>query len=150
MNRNPLRKCFPRGLPEAGFTLVEMLLVLVILGILAGIIYPNISKHGARTRIVAAQTQIRTFRSALAAFEMDNDHFPEGRGGMLSLVQRPRDARNWRGPYLDGDIPKDPWGHDYLYECPGTHNHDGFDIMSMGPDGLAGTEDDISNWAPAK
>jgi prepilin-type N-terminal cleavage/methylation domain-containing protein len=96
-----------------GFTLVEMLLVLVILGVLAAIVYPK------------------------------------GISGLLDLVQKPRDAVNWRGPYLD-NIPKDPWGNDYVYECPGKHNTSSYDVMSVGPDTRSGTDDDIGNWQTAK
>src|ERR1043166_3847608 len=135
-----------RGSASSGFTLVEMLLVLVILGILGAIVYPKVSGHGVRTRRIATETQIRTFRSALTTYEMDNDRYPEGRGGILSLMQKPREARNWHGPYLEGKIPKDPWGNDYLYECPGSHNRESYDLWSAEPDGVSGTEDDITNW----
>lgn len=130
------------------FTLVEMLLVLVILSTLAAIVYPSLAKHGVRARITATKTQIGVFRTGLAAFEMDNDHYPQGRNGLLELVQRPRDAKNWRGPYLEGPIPQDRWGHDFIYECPGKHNPEGYDIASMGPDGILGTQDDITSWLP--
>jgi general secretion pathway protein G len=134
---------------DRGFTLVEMLLVLVILGTLAAIIYPNMAKHGVRARITATKTQIRILSMALAHFEMDNDHFPQGRNGLLELVQRPRDAKNWHGPYLEKPlIPKDPWGHEFIYECPGKHNSQAYDITSLGPDGAEGTADDIASWQP--
>ena len=84
---------------DRGFTLVEMLLVLVILSTLAAVIYPNVSKHGLRARITATKTQIEGLRTALSQFEMDNDRYPQWRNGLLELVQRPRDAKNWRGPY---------------------------------------------------
>ena len=129
-----------------GFTLVEMLLVLVILTTLAAIVLPNMFNKGKEGRITATKVQLQTFRSALAAFEMDNDHYPQGRTGLQDLVQRPREARNWRGPYLDGGLPKDPWGNDYVYECPGRHNPQSYDIASAGPDGHLGTDDDIGNW----
>jgi general secretion pathway protein G len=129
-----------------GFTLVEMLLVLLILSTLAAIIYPSLKDHGRRARFTQAKVQIRTFRTALASFEMDNDHYPQGRDGLLELMQRPRDARNWHGPYLEGAIPKDPWHNDYLYECPGKHTPESYDITSLGPDGTLGTEDDIGSW----
>ena len=140
-----LNKPNSHALSKSGFTLIEMLLVLVILSILAGIIYPNIGGQGLRARITATHVQLDTFQSTLNAFEMDNDHFPKGHDGLTALVQRPRDAKNWRGPYVK-EIPKDPWGHDYLYECPGRHNRDAYDISSAGPDGIPGTEDDIYNW----
>lgn len=133
-----------------GFTLVEMLLVLVILGTLASIVYPSIIGQGQKGRITAATAQIRNFRAALAAFEIDNDRFPKGRDGLFELLRRPNNARNWHGPYLEQGIPKDPWGHDYIYDCPGKHNPASYDIVSMGPDGTLGTDDDITNWQPDK
>jgi general secretion pathway protein G len=131
------------------FTLVEMLLVIVILGTLAAIVYPNVGKQGERARIKATIVQIAAFRNALATFEIDNGHYPKGRTGLQDLVHRPHDTPQWNGPYLD-KIPKDPWKNDYIYECPGKHNPETYDLMSMGPDGVAGTEDDITNWEPDK
>ena len=132
-----------------GFTLVEMLLVLVILGTLAAITYPNMAKHGLRARITATKTQIQVLRTALAQFEMDNDHYPQGRNGLLELVQRPRDAKGWRGPYLEKKvIPRDAWGRDFIYECPGKHSPESYDIIALGQDGIEGTEDDIASWQP--
>ena len=129
------------------FTLVELLLVLVILGILAAIVLPKFSGTSQRGRVVAAQTQISAFKTALDAFDVDVGGYPQGKSGLLELIQRPRDSENWHGPYLHGDvIPKDPWGHEYIYECPGRHNPDSYDILSAGPDGRAGTDDDICNW----
>ncbi|SPE60466.1 Type II secretion system protein G [Verrucomicrobia bacterium] len=141
-------KQHPGHRTSRAFTLVEMLLVLVILSTLAALVYPNLAKHALRARRTETKMQIKIFRTALAAFEMDNNGFPQGRNGLLGLVQRPRDARNWRGPYLDGPIPKDPWGHDYIYECPGKHNPEAYDIVSMAQDGVLGTEDDIASWQP--
>jgi len=132
-----------------GFTLVEMLLVLVILGVLAAIVYPKVAGRGEQARVTSTQTQIASFKTALDAFEVDNGYYPKGRNGLLDLVQKPRDAVNWRGPYLES-IPKDPWGNDYIYECPGKHNPSSYDIMSMGPDGRSGSEDDIGNWQTGK
>ena len=132
-----------------GFTLVEMLLVLVILGVLAAIVYPKVAGRGEQARVTSTQTQIASFKTALDAYEVDNGNYPKGRNGLQDLVQKPRDAVNWRGPYLDS-IPQDPWHNDYIYECPGKHNPSSYDIMSMGPDGQSGTEDDIGNWQTGK
>jgi general secretion pathway protein G len=128
-----------------GFTLVEMLLVLVILGILAAIVFPSVTRHGVEARIKAAKVQIAAFRNALALFQVENGRFPSGTSGLKDLVQRPKDAPDWHGPYLE-KIPRDPWEHDYIYDCPGKHNVATFDLMSLGPDGRAGTDDDITNW----
>jgi general secretion pathway protein G len=125
-----------------GFTLVELLLVLTILGILAAIVVPKFTGRTEQARITAARTQISTFQTALAAFELDNGYFPRA---LQDLVVQPRDAQNWKGPYLQGDIPPDPWHNPYVYITPGKHVKD-YDLMSVGPDGRDGTEDDISNW----
>jgi general secretion pathway protein G len=133
----------------SGFTLIELLLVLVILGILAAIVVPKFSGRTEQARITAAKTQLSSFATALDAFEVDNGYYPKGRNGLTDLVQQPRDAQNWRGPYLK-DIPKDPWNNDYVYECPGRYNSASYDIMSMGTDGRSGGDDDITNWEQKK
>src|SRR5205809_2160369 len=140
------RAISPRSKRQRAFTLIELLLVLVILGILAAIVVPKFSGRTEQARMTAAQSQIATFGTALDAFEVDNGYYPKGKNGLADLVQQPRDAQNWRGPYLKSDIPIDPWGHPYIYECPGKHNPSSYDIMSMGPDGRAGNEDDVCNW----
>ena len=132
---------------RAGFTLVELLLVLVILGTLAAIVLPKFAGRTEQARITAARTQLATFATALDAFEVDNGYYPKGSEGLKDLIIQPRDAVNWKGPYLRAtEIPLDPWGNPYVYECPGRHNPNGYDLMSMGPDGRPGTEDDITNW----
>ena len=128
-----------------GFTLVELLLVLAILTILAGLVLPKFAGRTEQARQTAAQSQIATFKTALDAFEVDNGYYPRGNNGLLDLVQKPADAQNWRGPYLES-IPLDPWNRPYIYECPGKHNPASYDILSIGFDGRAGTDDDISTW----
>ena len=97
--------------------------------------------HGAP--IAAAQTQIATFKIALDAFQADNGFYPTGRNGLQDLLKQPVGSTNWRGPYISG-ITKDPWGHDYLYECPGRHNPNAYDISSPGP---PREKAPIANWA---
>ena len=132
-----------------GFTLVEMLLVLLILALLAAIVYPSISNRTLTARIQTAQTQIGAMKQALQLFEVDTGHFPTGTTGLQELVQSPRAPAGWHGPYLER-IPKDPWGNDYVYICPGNHFPASFDLLSWGPDGIAGTGDDITNWQEPK
>ena len=140
-NRRPLRR--------AGFTLIELLLVLVILGVLAAIVVPKFAGRTEQARQAAAKTQVSSFATVLDAYEVDNGFYPKGKSGLNDLVQASRDAKNWRGPYLK-EVPKDPWGNNYVYECPGKNNPTSYDVSSMGPDGQMGTEDDINNWSSNK
>jgi general secretion pathway protein G len=133
-----------------GFTLIELLLVLVILGILAAIVVPKFAGRTEQARQAATQSQIATFGTALDAFEVDNGYYPKGKNGLNDLVQQPRDAQNWKGPYMKNDIPMDPWGRPYVYECPGKHNPSSYDLYSLGIDGRANSEDDITNWQVRK
>jgi len=141
--RNP--KSETRNRRTSAFTLIELLLVLVILGILAAIVVPKFANRGEQARQTAAKTQIAAFSTALSAFEVDNGYYPKGKSGLQDLVTQPSDAQSWKGPYLK-DIPKDPWGNDYIYDYPGRNNVNGYDIFSMGADLKEGTEDDITNW----
>jgi general secretion pathway protein G len=132
---------------RGGFTLIELLLVMVILGILAAIVVPRFGGRTEQAKQAAARTQIDTFGTALDAFEVDNGYYPKGKNGLQDLIVQPRNANNWKGPYLKGDaVPIDPWGNAYIYECPGRHNPSGYDLMSMGADGRVGGDDDIANW----
>jgi len=123
-----------------------MLLVLVILATLAAIVVPKFTGRTEQAKITAAKTQISNFEMVLDAFEVDNGYYPRGKDGLEDLVRQPSNAQDWRGPYLKQGIPNDPWGNEYIYECPGKHNETGYDIMSMGPDGRVGGDDDITNW----
>jgi len=127
------------------FTLVELLLVLSILALLAGLVLPKLVGTGEKAKVKTAIAQIGAFKSALEMFEVDNGKFPPGRSGLQDLIVKPRYASQDWHMYLD-KIPKDPWGNDYIYECPGRHNPNSYDISSPGPDAQAGNEDDIGNW----
>lgn len=135
-----------RMIRQSAFTLIELLLVLVILGVLAAVVVPKFAGRTEQARETAAKTQIGTFGTALDSFEVDNGYYPKGKNGLQDLVVQPRDAQSWKGPYMKNEIPNDPWGRPYVYECPGKHNPSSYDLMSMGPDGRANTEDDIANW----
>ncbi|MBN2327091.1 MAG: type II secretion system major pseudopilin GspG [Candidatus Omnitrophica bacterium] len=134
---------------QKGFTLVEMLLVLVILATLAAIVVPKFAGRSEQAKVTAAQTQIANFEIVLDAFEVDNGFYPKGGDGLNDLVEQPNNAKNWRGPYMK-EIPNDPWENEYVYENPGKHNSNGYDLYSMGPDGRSGTDDDITNWKTSK
>lgn len=135
---------------SAGFTLIELLLVLMILGVLAAIVVPKFSGRTEQARRTAAVSQISTFGTALDSYEVDVGSYPQGKTGLNALLQQPREGTGWRGPYLQKEIPLDPWGNPYIYESPGKHNPSGYDLSSMGPDGRAGTDDDITNWQTTK
>lgn len=136
-----------RAFAMRGFTLIELLLVVAILSILAAVVLPRFSGKTKQANIAAAKTTISSISTALGNFEVDCGRFPTTDEGLNALVQQPNDAQNWnKAGYLDKAVPKDPWGHDYVYRCPGQHNPNGFDLYSFGPDGQDGTEDDITNW----
>jgi general secretion pathway protein G len=129
------------GQQRRAFTLVELLLVLVILGVLAAIVIPKFSGRSEQAKLQAAQTQIGNFTTALNNYEVDNSTYPKS---LSDLLVAPRDAQNWHGPYLQTDVvPKDPWLNDYIYKCPGAHNPTFFDLSSGGP---PGGDKVISNW----
>ncbi len=134
---------------RSGFTLVEMLLVLLILATLAAIVVPKFAGRTEQAKITAAQTQIKSFETVLDAFEVDNGFYPKGEDGLQDLVVQPRDTPKWHGPYLS-EIPLDPWERPYIYTCPGKYNQNSYDILSVGPDGRNGTEDDIANYKTGK
>jgi len=153
VNSTRIMKCMNSGPHHArgtrrAFTLIELLLVLTILGILAAIVVPKMTGKSEQAKQQAAVTQISAFKTAINTYEVETSGFPRT---LLDLMTQPRDVQNWRGPYLDSDaIPKDPWGHDYVYVFPGKHNPSSFDITSPGPDGQLGTDDDIGNWTPTR
>ena len=136
------------SLRRRGFTLIELLLVLVILGILAAIVVPKFAGRTEQARKTAVETQLGAFATALNAYEIDNGSYPKGKDGLRNLIDKPNDANNWRGPYLDdkGGIPADPWGNPYIYEFPGRRGSS-YDLSSAGPDGKPGSDDDITNWS---
>jgi general secretion pathway protein G len=132
-----------RGL-RSGFTLIELLLVLVILAVLAAVVVPKFTGQSERARVTRAGTDIATIDSALDRFEVEGGRYPTNDEGLGALMTRPGNVKEWNGPYLK-QLPKDPWGNDYQYRYPGTHNTNGADLFSFGPDGREGN-DDIDNW----
>ncbi len=141
-----------RRLPQtrAGFTLIEIMLVVVIIGLLMTVAVVNLSHHRETAAIVACQDQIRNFGLALDSYQLDNGFYPTTEQGLQALIAQPTTPpapSNWRGPYLKpAVIRQDQWGHDYIYKCPGVHDPNGYDLYSVGPDGIDGNNDDIGNW----
>jgi general secretion pathway protein G len=129
------------------FTLIELLLVMVILVILAAVVVPKFASRGEQARQAAARTDISNLETALDTFEVDNGRYPSNEEGLASLVNAPSGLTNWHGPYFKANatIPIDPWNSPYIYQFPGQHNPNGFDLYSYGPDKREGN-DDIVNW----
>jgi general secretion pathway protein G len=145
MKNNGFSLGLNRHTSRRGFTLIELLLVMAILSLLAAIVFPNYIHQGVKARIGATITQMGALKNALAAYEVDNGSFPSSRDGLNALVRRPRDAKGWQGPYIE-KVPKDAWKGDFLYVCPGLNNPDSYDLISAGPDGKTGTDDDLRSW----
>ncbi len=133
-----------------GFTLIEVLLVLVILVILVSLVVGTYRNTQQKAMIRAARAQVGLFETPLETYHLDLNAYPATANGLEALRQAPGDLANparWGGPYLDKNIPADPWDQPYQYESPGRNNPDSYDIWSMGPDLADGTEDDIGNWS---
>ena len=133
-----------------GFTLIEIMVVVIIIGLLAAVIVPNVIHNVETARVTKVKQDIQGLETALAMFQLDNSKFPTTEQGLAALVQRPTDPSisHWReGGYLDR-VSKDPWGNDYHYEYPGTHGKK-YDLYSLGADaqpGGEGVDADIGNW----
>lgn len=134
---------------KGGFTLIEVLLVLVILVILASFAVVQFTGVRRRANLQAAKAQVDLCTSALKMYELAITSYPSTTQGLAALRYRPQDLpdpNKWDGPYMDRDVPRDPWNNLYQYSYPGNHNPDSFDVWSFGPDGVNGTPDDIGNW----
>jgi general secretion pathway protein G len=146
-NKNFLKKIDGRG-----FTLIELMVVIVILGILAGLIIPRIMGRPEEAKQLKAKMQIESLETALKLYKLDNGMYPDTEQGLQALVEQPETGtipKNWRkSGYLDkGRVPKDPWGNEFIYLSPGAHGE--YDIISYGADGVPDGEDknkDINNW----
>ncbi len=122
----------------------------VLLAILGIFLYALIAPRfggGDCARPMAAYADIYGgIKTALDTFDVDTGHYPKGTNGLLELLQQQSGTTNWHGPYFDPQAHVDPWGNKYIYECPGKHDTNGYDLFSAGPDGKAGTDDDIVSW----
>jgi len=132
---------------NAGFTLLELLVVLVILGLLAGYVAPKYFAQVGKSEVKVAQAQIGALEKALDQYRIDTGRYPSNEQGLAALSAKPADEAKWDGPYLKKTVPNDPWGKPYQYKMPGEHSE--VDIYSFGRDGAAGGSDDnadIGNW----
>jgi general secretion pathway protein G len=134
---------------ERGFTLVEILVVITIIGLIMGLVGPRVLNYLTESKAKAAKIQIESFSSALDLYFLDNGRYPSSSEGLTALVQRPGSTMTWNGPYLKGAVvPNDPWGNPYQYRAPGQHGT--YDIVSYGADGQeggAGSATDIVSWS---
>lgn len=147
MNINqPIRR--NRKTAEAGVTLIEMLVVVTIIGLFVAIVGPGLFKRADAAKVTAARSQVESFLTALGQYKLDTGAFPTTEQGLVALRVKPADIEQWAGPYMPKDIPKDPWGHDYIYKFPSEHG-DEPEIISYGADGQPGGEGfnaDILSW----
>lgn len=146
MRRN--RRGLNRSTRERGFSLVEIMAVVVIIGILATTVTVGINSRVKKARLEATKTQISSLEQAVSMFHLECGFFPES---IVSLIQPPSSGRNCKGYPPEGflgkkALPDDPWGLPYNYVRPGTHNAESYDLWSVGPDGEDGTSDDVTNW----
>jgi len=142
------RKGSARKRSERGYTLVEILVVISIIGLLMALVGPRVLNYLTESKVKTARIQIQSFASALDLFFLDAGRYPTSSEGLSALVQRGGGVAAWNGPYLKGGIvPNDPWGKPYLYRSPGEHG--AYDIVSFGSDGQeggTGTAADITSW----
>jgi len=142
MNRSARLDCYPRG-----FTLLELLVVMVIIGLLAGYVAPRYFSQVGKSELKVARAQIDAFEKALEAYRLDTGRYPSTEQGLDALMKQPSGVAKWQGPYLKKAIPLDPWGKPYLYKQPGDHGD--FDLVSWSHDtkpGGQGDDADIGNW----
>ncbi len=138
-------RCSSRG--TQGFTLLELLVVMVIIGLLAGFVGPKYFSHVGKSQIKVTRAQIDSLGKALDQFRLDTGHYPGMEEGLAALVTRPPDEPKWDGPYLNKAVPLDPWNNPYVFRIPGEHGE--YDLISYGKDGQPGGEGeaaDIANW----
>ena len=134
-----------RALSERGFTLVEIMIVVVILGLLVGLVGPRVIDRFKKAERHTAKAQIEMLATAVDTFRLDMRRYPKE---LEELIRSSEDSKNWEGPYLKKDLPTDPWDNPYIYKCPGDERRD-YDIISYGADGQPGGDKenaDINNW----
>ncbi len=131
---------------EKGFTLIEVLVVLAIIGLIMGLAAPRVLSYLSSSKEKAAHLQIQSLSAALELYYLDMGRYPNSDEGLQALMVKPAtQAASWNGPYLKGQtLPSDPWGHPYIYRYPGQH--DAYDIVSVGPSGQEGSTDSVTSW----
>ncbi|MEO8598504.1 MAG: type II secretion system major pseudopilin GspG, partial [bacterium] len=131
----------------SGFTLLELLVVMVIIGLLAGYVAPKYFSQIGKSQVKMARAQIDALDKALEQFRLDTSHYPTMEQGLVALITQPANETKWDGPYLKKGVPLDPWGNAYVFKIPGEHGD--YDLLSFGKDGQpggTGEAEDINNW----
>jgi general secretion pathway protein G len=147
-----MRRSDTRRIPRHGFTLIEILVVIVVIAILATLVAPNVFRHVGEAKSATAKSQIEMLGASLDAYRLDNGGYPTTEQGLAALQTQPTSepiSNSWRGPYLRKGVPVDPWGHPYVYKSPGDVNTNGYDLLTYGADGKEGGEGDdadITSW----
>jgi general secretion pathway protein G len=137
---------------RGGFTLIEILVVIIVIGLLAGLVGPRILGRVSEAKTATARTQIELMGVALDNYRLDNGAYPTTEQGLAALQEKPARepaSPNWRGPYLKKAVPVDPWGRAYSYASPGEHTPGGYDLWTLGRDGQQGGENDnadVTSW----
>ena len=143
-----MKRARARRRDQGGFTLVEMLVVITIIGLIMGLVGPRVLNYLSESKVKSARIQIQSFASALDLFYLDAGRYPSSAEGLAALVRPTGGVAAWNGPYLKGNsVPNDPWGKPYVYRSPGEHG--AYDLVSFGADGQeggAGTAADITSW----
>jgi general secretion pathway protein G len=147
--KSPFNPARPRSHPvrQSGFTLLELLVVMVIIGLLASIIAPQYFGQIGKSNVKVARAQVEALGQALDQYRLDVGRYPTSEQGLSALRTAPADTTKWRGPYLKRDVPPDPWGLAYQYKSPGQHGD--YDLQSLGSDGQPGGEgeaSDVTSW----
>lgn len=137
-----------KGNSRSGFSLIEVMVVLVIIGLMAGLVAPRLFKRADEAKVKSTLTQIQHFKSALGLFRMDTGRFPTTEQGLEALRKKPSGVENWNGPYIEEELPTDAWQKPFVYKAPGDEGRD-FDLVSYGADarpGGEGIDADIVSW----
>jgi len=151
MRRSNMEKIIKSGyrLSGRGFTLIELMIVVIIIAALAAMVLPRFAGRTEQARVAIAESDVNSnIATALKLYELDNGNYPTTEQGLNALLTKPGSTPaplNWNGPYLEKK-PIDPWKNPYQYKCPGVHNPSGYDLYSLGKDGAEGTADDVKNW----